>query len=109
MFSPLLDFFNEYSQENNLNITVKLDLLTILDMQFSLPNFGSYVESLLNKKDKEIPYDIFIYDQAYIRKYSSNLLDLKDFLTKEEINRYDPYLISETCVYDDRLIGMVIT
>eukprot|EP00833_Pecoramyces_ruminatium_P001529 jgi/Orpsp1_1/1175561/evm.model.c7180000054357.1 len=62
------------------------------------------VESLLiKKKDK---YDLFFYDNAFTQKYGNYLLDLNDYLSKEDIEIYDSKLISEICTYENKLVGL---
>ena len=89
-----------------MDITIKLNLLTSYNSTFSLSNFGTMIESLFkNKKNK---YDLYFYDNLYTPRYGHYLLDLRELISKEVLNLYDKAIISKTCMYKDRLVGIVI-
>ncbi|KAG4094545.1 hypothetical protein H8356DRAFT_1277005 [Neocallimastix lanati (nom. inval.)] len=105
-YSPLIDQFNKYSNEQGLDITIKLNLLTSYNSTFSLSNFGTMIESLFkNKKNK---YDLYFYDNLYTPRYGHYLLDLRELISKEVLNLYDKAIISKTCMYKDRLVGIPV-
>jgi len=98
----MINDFNEYSTQNNLNIKLNLSVYkssTIYD------DFGSYIESLLRKKANK--YDLYYYDVSYAQVYGEYLLDLKQYLDPSHIELYDPKIVSELCIYEDKLVGLV--
>jgi len=83
--------------------------LTNENTTFSTVDYGSMIESLLKQRKNNInTYDIYFYDNLYIPKFGSDLLELNDILSEEEINVYDQYIVSNSCYYKDKLIGLVI-
>jgi len=97
-----IDDFNEYSLKNKLNITVNLKY----DLQGSpLEHFKSMVESLLIKKSPK--YDIYFYDNSFTQKYGPYLLDLNGKISEEHIKLYHPDIISGSCMYKNKLVGIV--
>jgi len=106
IYTPFIDDFNSYSEKNNLDIIIHLNLLTILNTTYSFTSYGSMIENLLRKKSQK--YDIFFYDNLYTLKYAPHLLDLNNEIPNELLNKYDKDIIANTCSYDDRLVGLVI-
>jgi len=111
--------FSKYAEKNNLNITIKVELMKFVSPSDSYANFKSLVETSLKKSNNindknstnEINnkiYDIYIYDNKYTKIYGPYLLDLKDNLPKEYIELYDSKIVSEVCTYKDKLVGLVI-
>jgi len=100
----MINDFNEYSEKNNLNITISINIHTNMDNK-NFESFVDNVESLLNKKTNK--YDIYYYDNAYTVKYGPYLLDLEKYLPKEHIEMYNSDIIEKTCVYEDKLVGLV--
>jgi len=100
-YVQIIDDFNEYSLNNNLNIIANL----ILDMQSLEVNyFESMVESLLIRKSTK--YDIYIYDNSSTQKYGKYLLDLNNRIPDEHIKLYHPDIIDGTCIYKNKLVGI---
>eukprot|EP00833_Pecoramyces_ruminatium_P000322 jgi/Orpsp1_1/1174354/evm.model.c7180000049786.1 len=95
--------FNEYSEKNNLNITLNVNIYTSLDMK-SFEDFADNVESLLRKKTNK--YDIYYFDNAYTIKYGPHLLDLKNYLPEEHIKMFNSEIIEKSCLYEDKLVGL---
>ncbi|ORX80973.1 hypothetical protein BCR32DRAFT_268565 [Anaeromyces robustus] len=104
VYIPFINDFNNYSKEHNLNITVNLNLLTRLNTTYSITDFGSMVEVLLKKKTTK--YDIFFYDNLYTSKYEPYLLDLNEFVPKELLDQYNDDIIAQTCIFNNRLVGI---
>ncbi|ORX83189.1 periplasmic binding protein-like II [Anaeromyces robustus] len=107
IFTPIINDFNKYSENNNLNITINLNLLTTLNSTYSGIDFGSLIETL-NKK-KSTKYDFYFYDSLYSENYGSHFLDLKKWIPQEYIDNYDPSTLKQTCMYNDKLIGFPVT
>jgi len=67
-------------------------------------DYASTVDLLLQKKSNK--YDIYIYNFIFSQKYGPYLMDLKELLTEEEINQYNPKYLSSS-YYDNKLVGIV--
>ncbi|ORX79942.1 periplasmic binding protein-like II [Anaeromyces robustus] len=90
----------------NINIRINLNLLSASNTTFSTFGFSSMIESLLKKKSPK--YDIYFYDSSFISKYGPYLIDLQEWLPEEHINIYDQNIINQTCIYNDKLVGLPI-
>jgi len=98
--------FNNYAKKENLDITVKITLLTHYNATiYTTRSYGSMVESLLKKHSSK--YDIFFYDNTYTSKYSPYLMDLTEYISEEELKEFNPYIISKLCTYQNKLFGLV--
>jgi len=104
-FNYYIDSFNEYSKKNNLNIKVKLNLLSNSNTTFFMNNLGYMVESLLKKKKSK--YDIFFYDNTFTSSYGPYLLDMSKYLEKDHIDMYNKQILSQIGYYKDKLVGLV--
>jgi len=104
IYSSLVYDFNAYSQKNNLNITVNLEITE----NKQIDDYGSAIEVLLKRKNSRKSYDLFFYENYYKSKFGAYLIDLKGLIPEDHINMFDPNIISGTCYYKDKLIGMVI-
>ncbi|OUM69935.1 hypothetical protein PIROE2DRAFT_2135 [Piromyces sp. E2] len=106
VYTPSVDEFNKYSIKNGLNIKLNLMLLTQANITFSVTDYGTIVEALLNKNSKK--YDIYFYDNVYIDKYGEYLQDLKGLISDDLINKYDPQIFKESCIYKDHIVGIPV-
>jgi len=98
--------FNKYSKENNLNVTAKIFILSNLNSTVnSSTSYGSTVEALLKKHS--VKYDIFFYDNTYISKYAPYLMDLRQYVSEEELKDYNSEVISKLCFNQNKLVGLV--
>ncbi|KAG4093471.1 hypothetical protein H8356DRAFT_948826 [Neocallimastix lanati (nom. inval.)] len=86
IYSLLVDEFNKYSKQNNLNINLKLNLLSVFNSSNNIKDYESTLEYIFKKDDTK--YDIIFYDKIHSKKFGSYLLDLQDFIP-EKIKEYD--------------------
>ena len=105
MLEAYVEGFNQYTMENNIDITADINLMTINSVANSLANSYLMIESLLKKKTNK--YDIYFYDVSYGKQYSPYLLDLREVLPEEHINMYNELILKEICTYNGKLIGLV--
>ncbi|ORX84991.1 periplasmic binding protein-like II [Anaeromyces robustus] len=105
VFTPLIDGFNKYAKENDLDINLKLVMLTPENSTSSLVDYSVFMDTLLKKRSTK--YDLYFFNSAYIDSYSAHLLNLNDYLPKEFINMYDPGII-KLCTYKDKLPGLPV-
>jgi len=106
VYNDLIDDFNEYSKKNDLNIHIELEILTPFNSTSEVTDYGSTIESLLNKKSKK--HDLFFYDNIYSNKLGIHFLNLDDILSKEHIDDYNYDIISKSCSYKNNLISLPI-
>eukprot|EP00833_Pecoramyces_ruminatium_P013802 jgi/Orpsp1_1/1187834/evm.model.d7180000060488.1 len=104
IYTPLVSEFNKYSKENNLNITLNINLLTLNNATFSVGGYGTTVESLLQKKSDK--YDLYFYDNLYAKRLSPHLLNLKNYLPEDHIKMYTPGIASQTSVFNGKWVGL---
>ena len=105
IYSYLINYFNDYSIKNNLNITLNLNLLTPKNSTVNRDEFFSLIDSFLQKKSNK--YDIYFYDNIYTPKFEPYFLDLNKLLPKEHINLYKSIENYESYSYNNKLVGLV--
>ncbi|ORX58371.1 periplasmic binding protein-like II [Piromyces finnis] len=103
-FKLYVDEFNNYSKEKNLDIDLKLNLLTMNNFSVSMVNSNMMFESLLKKKKSS--YDIYFFDASWTRQYCPYFVNLSKYLEKDHINKFNENIISQLCFCDDHLIGL---
>jgi len=110
IFQTLIDDYNKYAENNNLNITVNIEIIKYEKPTDSITNFKSFVEESLkkNKNSKKNKFDIYFYDNRYTNMYGQYLIDLKDSLPEELLKMYDTNSMKEACFYNDELVGIPV-
>jgi len=83
----------------------------------SYKNFKTLVETSLKKSNNihtinnknltNTKYDIYFYDMRFTDLYAPYLLDLNEVLPKDFIEKYNSRIINESCIYEDKLVGLV--
>jgi len=97
--------FNQYAKDHNLNISFNLNLLTATNTTNTLSNYITTVESLMEKKNNK--YDLYFFDNSYTTHYGEYLLDLSKYISKDYVDMFDPKVISLTCLYENKLVSLV--
>ena len=105
IYSYLINYFNDYSIKNNLNITINLNLFTPKNSTVHSDEFFSVIDSFLKRRSNK--YDIYFYDNIYTPKFEPNFLDLNKLLPKEHINLYKSVENYESYSYNNKLVGLV--
>ncbi|KAL6635675.1 hypothetical protein U3516DRAFT_529780, partial [Neocallimastix sp. 'constans'] len=99
-----IEKFNEYSENNNLNIYINLNLITSLNSTANVDNFGFMIETLLrNKKNK---YDLYYFDYTYTPILGSYLLDLNDRIPNNLLKIFNSNVLLNECSIEDKLVGL---
>ena len=107
MYKILVDNFNQYSKENNLDIELSMELFSVLNTTYTTTSeYGSTIDSLLLRKSKK--YDIYCYDPVYIRKFAPHLENLKPHIQKENIELYITGNAPKVSVVNNEWVGLVI-
>ncbi|KAL6631525.1 periplasmic binding protein-like II, partial [Neocallimastix sp. 'constans'] len=107
LYKPFADEFNKYSKEKKLDIVFDLTILTPDNSTSYINDYGIMIDNLLQKKTKK--YDIFFYYGTYTKRYGKYFINLEDWLPKEHIDMYDPQIISKSCLYNNKVVGLPIT
>jgi len=105
-YKTLVSKFNQYSNANNLEINFALNILTPNNSTVDLNDFESLMETLVNKKSNK--YDLYFYYGMYSSRYSDHFLELNTFFSENYLKEFDKEIISKTCLYEDKIIGLVI-
>jgi len=100
-YHSLIKKFNKYSEENNLDISLTLNIGT---GPSNATAENEFILKLFKKKSKK--YDLYFYDNIYSANYGDNFLDLNEYLPKSHLDIFNNDIISNSCVYNDKLIGL---
>ncbi|ORY37734.1 periplasmic binding protein-like II [Neocallimastix californiae] len=103
-YQELFDKFNKYSAENSLNIKLNVNLLSKDNSTVEVEDYESTIELLFSKKSDK--YDLYYFDNIFSNKFGPYLLDLREYLSESHINLYDNEITSQTCYYNDKLVGL---
>jgi len=103
IYKTMINDFNEYSIKKELDIYVDL---TVISNSDSYESYASMVQALLMKKNNN-KYDLYYYDNAYTQEYGPYLLDLEKYLPKDHIDMFNSKLLSQSCIYENKLVGLV--
>jgi len=63
------------------------------------------VEVLLKRNSSK--YDIYFYDYTYVSKYAPYLLELNEYVSKEELSQYNSKILLTNCYHQNKLVGLV--
>jgi len=107
LYTPLMNAFNKYSIENNLDIQFELTLLTPQNATSEVHNTGYFMDSLLEKGSDK--YDLYFYYGSYSKRYGPHLIDLRQYIPDEHISMYDSNILDENCSFEDKLVGLPIS
>ena len=99
----MIDSFNKYAKQNNLDITVSLDLYTNENSTSLVTDYESMLDSLIQSDS----YDLYFYDNIYSTKFGPHLLNIKEWISQEHLNLYSEGIASQSCVYNDKWVGLV--
>lgn len=105
IYNPLISAFNKYAEDNNLDIYLKLTILSPNNSTSIINNYGSTVDSLLSKQSDK--YDLYFYYDSYTKRYGPHFLYLDKYIPKEHINMYDNGIIENSCIYNNHIVGLV--
>jgi len=92
-----------------MNITVDIENMKFESPTDSYSNFKLFVDLFLKKSnstktsnDEKIhnwKFDVYFYNVKYTNIYGPYLLDLKENLPKEHIEKFDSKILNEACTY----------
>ncbi|OUM63868.1 hypothetical protein PIROE2DRAFT_9538 [Piromyces sp. E2] len=103
-FRQNVNDFNDYSRIHQLNITLNLIIYLPNNSSADVDNFIDMVESTLKRTPEK--YDLIFYDNSYTSRYGEYLLDLRHRISTDHLALFHPDLLSETCTYHDKIVGI---
>jgi len=107
--------FRIYAEQNNLDISVNMEIMRYENPLDSYINFKSLAESSLKKSNDKTSsnnnkYDMYTFSNRYTKVYAPYLLDLRKNLPKEFIEMFNSKVVNETCSYkneeEDEVVGL---
>eukprot|EP00833_Pecoramyces_ruminatium_P001306 jgi/Orpsp1_1/1175338/evm.model.c7180000053445.1 len=102
--SLLTNEFNEYSERNNLNITINLILITPDNSTKNEDDFCSFLDFTLKRKTTK--YDIIFYNNVYIQRFEDHFIDLYKLLPENHIQMFKNIRNYEVFFLNNKLIGL---
>jgi len=106
-YTALRDEFYKYAQRENLDIEINLTTVSNTNSTASPIAFKEQLSVLHKKKNKK--YDLFFYDNQYIKDLDKYFVDLSNYIEEEHINQYDSNILSLICYENNKLIGLPVT
>jgi len=105
-YNTFVNKFNKYSLENNLNITLILNLFTPSNISANTVDYGDMLETVLKRKNRK--FDIYFFEYMYNNRYGPYLLDLKEYLPKKHIDLYSKGFVPKISTFNNKLVSLVI-
>ena len=102
-----LEIVNRYNKKNEgKNIEIKVVPLNDNNQTMTIEEYTNTVASLCTKKSTK--YEIYIYYDYNIKTITSHLVDFRNYVDDNYINKFPPELISNTKTPDGKIIGIVL-
>jgi len=105
LYPEIVNEFNKYSQKNDLDINLKLTILTTENSTIELTNYGSMIDMLLMKKSTK--YDLYLYFDSYTSIYGPHFINLENILEEDYIKMFSSELLNIGCKYNNKIVGLV--
>jgi len=102
-FKALINEFNKYSDERNLDIELVMTYFTDSNDTIGYNDYSSTL-SLFTKKNNK--YDVFAYDPLYLNIFSPYLLELDEYLPKELMDLYSSEVNKKLVYHDGHYRGL---
>jgi len=97
--------FSKYAKTNNIEIDIKLNTLSNSNSTVTADSVKTLLRTLYARED--IKYDLFFFDNQDIKDLDNYLLDLRNEISEDRIELYDPDILSLTCNTNNKLVGLV--
>jgi len=105
LYTELENGFNEYSKNNDLDITLKITPFIENNMTLGREGYNSQIDILVQAGSTE--FDLYIFDPVHLKQYSTHFADLGLLLSKEHFDMYSSNNINQICKYHDQWVGLV--
>ncbi len=99
--------FNAYSKENGLNIIIDLNLFSTSNSTGEVLDYEATLDYHLSRGSDK--YDLVFFDNIFTSRFGPYLLDLNGIVEQEHLDKYMEGVASQTCVYKNKIVGLVIT
>ncbi|ORX86473.1 periplasmic binding protein-like II [Anaeromyces robustus] len=96
VYREMIDEFNRYSKDNNLDIFLEFNFLTENNSTYDVTDYGNVINSLLTKKSTK--YDMYIYFDAFNDLFAPHFINLKEYLDDDFINTFPPEFIKRSYI-----------
>ena len=103
----LADDFNNYAKEKKLDIQINHIGLSLMNVSIYSNGYGTFVESFLKRKSKN--YDLIFLDNTFTNQFASHLADLKNYVSKETIEKYTSKIALSVEYVGDKLMALVLS
>ncbi|KAL6598019.1 periplasmic binding protein-like II [Neocallimastix sp. 'constans'] len=103
-YNDIINYFNTYSNNNKLNISLNFDLYTPNNNTINNNLYYQEVYSLLKQKSSK--YDLFLYNSIYISLFGNYFEDLDRHIPNYLKKLYYNNPAINSCLYKKILIGM---
>ncbi|ORX34621.1 periplasmic binding protein-like II [Piromyces finnis] len=107
LLTPIVDEFNKYSKKQNLDIQIELTILAPENSTSSIDDYASIVGTLLARQSTK--YDLIFYYASFSEVYGEHFVPLNGLISEEHINMFDKNIISKTCTWNKKVIGLPFT
>jgi len=101
----LVSDFNEYSNNNNLDIDVHKILISSANSTTSIDEYSNSIEALLNKGSDK--YDLLMINSLYVNHLRDFIAELDKYVSKDIIDKYIKGVTSKIGFIDDKLLAIV--
>jgi len=106
-YHTIVNDFNDYAKANNLDINVKFIMQTPLNSTGVAGDYTDYLNHILNRQSKE--FDIYFFYSGQSKQFGPHLVNLNEFIPKEQIDLYNYEYVKTVGVLDDELVAMPIS
>ena len=103
----LADDFNNYAKNNNLDIQINHVGLSVMNVSILANGYGPFVKSMLKRKSKN--YDLIFMDNTYTTQFVNYVTDLKNYVSKETIDKYTSKIALAVEYVGDKLMALVLS
>ncbi|ORY83467.1 hypothetical protein LY90DRAFT_499673, partial [Neocallimastix californiae] len=100
----LINDFNKYAMENNLDIYIEELLFSSSNITFDGNNYFSIIESSLKRNSKF--YDLLMIDIIHTKRLGKYTADLSKYVSKELIDSYTSKSFSKIIYSNNKLVGL---
>jgi len=103
-FREIVNRYNQYNADRNIDIDIKVVPLNENNQTMTIEEYTNTVASLCSKKSTK--YDIYIYYDYDIKTITSHLVDFRNYVDDDYINKFPPELIANTKTPDGKIVGI---
>jgi len=103
-FMEIIRRYNKQNEDNNIDVTINVVPLNENNQTMKIEDYTNTIASLCIKKSTK--YDVYIYYDYNIQSIASHLVNFKDYVDDEFINRFPPELINNSKTSEGKIVGI---